>query len=160
MTRGGGGAKCSVVLRPTDPLDNASTGVTDLPHARNSRWLRPSRRCRVSRLRVKDHPVARGASRSRARVSVHAAVPIVVADRSTYDDGERKCAQAGEDGADRLGRSGNAGIAFDWPIRSGIYCAAVYTRRCDWKKGCRGTKSADFDGASNKLRTRVLQQIS
>lgn len=31
-----GEAKCSVVLRPTDPLDNAA-GVTDLPHARNSR---------------------------------------------------------------------------------------------------------------------------
>lgn len=31
-----GEAKCSVVLRPTDPLDNVATGVTDLPHARNS----------------------------------------------------------------------------------------------------------------------------
>lgn len=87
----GGGAKCSVVLRPTDPLDNASTGGHWPSSRAKFALVQPSQRCRVSRLESKIIP-SREEFLDRARVSVHAAAPIVVADRSMYDDGERKCA--------------------------------------------------------------------
>lgn len=71
-TRGRGrgrGAECSVVLRPTDPLDNASTGG-HWPSSRAKFALaRPSRRCRVSRLESKIIP-SREEFLDRARVSV------------------------------------------------------------------------------------------
>lgn len=148
----GEGVKCSVVLRPTDPLDNASTGVTDLPHTRNSRWYDPLGAAAFLGSSQRSSHSAR--SFSIARVSrympQHRLLQLI--DRCTTT--VNGSAQASEDGADRLS-IWNAGIGFrlaDPGARGfdGIYCAAVYTRRAgmrsrgDWERALPKNEIAGF----------------